>query len=158
MVDIQEINDLKLDVGLLRKDFENVDRLCFKLSETIEKMQEVNANLTKIISIHEQKHAQHLQTENELKDDVKELHSRITTVNRELYDKMNQLEAHISQKIEILRKDLLDSQKEEQKENSQIKGTLKEFDKYKWMIIGASLGFGWLVGNVNLNALAAIFK
>lgn len=152
-----DINNLKLTVGLLQRDFQNTEKLCDKLSESIEKMQEVNANLVKLISLHEQKHQIHTQTEIELKEDVKDLHSRITTVNRDLQERMDQMELHIERKIDVLREDLREKV-EEKKEDKNLIGSIKEIDKYKWMILGAATGFGWVISNVNLNTLASLFK
>ena len=36
--------------------------------------------------------------------------------------------------------------------------TLKEIDKYKWMILGAAIAIGWIIGNVNLGVLGTLFK
>ena len=80
--DEQELQDLKLDIGLLKKDVEQTDELCHKLSDSLNKLQEINVNLMQMITLHEQRHKQHEKSEKELKDDIKELHSRITTVNR----------------------------------------------------------------------------
>jgi hypothetical protein len=41
-----------------------------------------------------------------LKDDIKELHSRITTVNRELHEKIDQVERHITERLDAIRSDL----------------------------------------------------
>ena len=55
----QKIHDLEMKVGLLGKDVEQTDRLCEKLSESIEKLQEVNVNILRMITLHEQRHEQH---------------------------------------------------------------------------------------------------
>ena len=47
--DEQKLYDIEMKVGLLGKDVEQTDRLCEKLSESIEKLQEVNANLLRMI-------------------------------------------------------------------------------------------------------------
>jgi hypothetical protein len=38
------------------------------------------------------------------------------------------------------------------------KNFMAEIDRYKWMIIGAALTLGWVIGNVNLSALGNLFK
>lgn len=164
MSDLNTLQDIKLEIGLMQKDIDMTDRLCAKVSESIEKLQEVNVNLVKMISLHEQKHQLHEQVERDLKDDVKELHSRITTANREMQDKMSQLENHLSDKLDSLKDELLELMRNdlmEKKTESLEKKTstfFAEFDKYKWMVVGAALAFGWVIGNVNLSALATIFK
>ena len=139
----QKLHDIDLKVGLLGKDVEQTDRLCSKLSESIEKLQEVNVNIMRMITLHEQRHEQHEKVEKEVKDDIKDLHDRI-----------DQVERHISERIDALRNDLM----AHRKEDNVIGNTLKEIDKYKWMILGAAIAVGWIIGNVNLGVLGTLFK
>ncbi len=158
---IDDIHDLKLEMGLLKKDFQLIDRLCNSLSISVAKLEEVNTNLLKMITLHEQKHGQHEKVENEVKDEIKELHSRITTVSRELHDRMDDVERHISNRIDDLRHDLLDSKLKEKDDSpkiAKIQNSLGEMDKYKWMIVGAATAIGWIIGHVNLSALGNLFK
>ena len=137
------IHEVELKIGLLGKDVEQTDRLCEKLSESIEKLQEVNVNIMRMITLHEQRHEQHEKVEKEVKDDIKDLHDRI-----------DQVERHISERIDALRNDLM----AHRKEDNVIGNTLKEIDKYKWMILGAAIAIGWIIGNVNLGVLGTLIK
>ena len=139
----EKLHGIELKVGLLGKDVEQTDRLCSKLSESIEKLQEVNVNIMRMITLHEQRHEQHEKVEKEVKDDIKDLHDRI-----------DQVERHISERIDALRTDLM----AHRKEDNVIGNTLKEIDKYKWMILGAAIAIGWIIGNVNLGVLGTLFK
>ena len=152
----QKLHDVELKVGLLEKDVQQTDRLCEKLSESINKLQEVNANILRMITIHEHRHEHHERAESEVKDDIKELHSRITTVNREIHERIDEVERHISERIDALRSDLIQHKKEEG--GNMVGDTLKEIDKYKWMILGAAIAIGWIIGNVNLGVLGTLFK
>ena len=152
----QKLHDVEMKVGLLQKDVQQTDRLCEKLSESISKLQEVNANILRMITIHEHRHEQHERAETEVKDDIKELHSRITTVNREIHERIDEVERHISERIDALRSDLIQHKKEEG--GNVVGDTLKEIDKYKWMILGAAIAIGWIIGNVNLGVLGTLFK
>lgn len=153
--DEMELQNVKLEVGLLKKDIEQTDRLCDKLSESIEKIQEVNVNIMRMITLHEQRHEQHERAEQDLKEDIKELHSRITTVSREMNDRMDQLERHISERIDLLRSDLA---KHEKNDPNRLSNTLKEIDKYKWMIMGGAIALGWVIGHVDLDMLGKLLK
>jgi chromosome segregation ATPase len=153
--DEQELQDVKLEVGLLKKDIEQTDRLCDKLSESIEKIQEVNVNIMRMITLHEQRHEQHEKTEQEMKEDIKELHSRITTVNREIHERIDQVERHISDRIDELRSDLI---KHAKADPNRLKNTLAEIDKYKWMIVGGAIALGWVIGHVDLAMLGKLLK
>ena len=139
----QKIHDIEMSVGLLGKDIEQTDRLCTKLSESIEKLQEVNTSILRMITLHEQRHEQHEKVETELKEDIKDLHDRI-----------DQVERHISARIDALRNDLM----HHKKDDNVVGNTLKEIDKYKWMILGAAIAIGWIIGNVNLGVLGTLFK
>ena len=152
----QKLHDVEMKVGLLERDVQQTEKLCEKLSESISKLQEVNANILRMITIHEHRHEQHERAEIDLKDDIKELHSRITTVNREIHERIDEVERHISERIDALRSDLIQHKKEEG--GNMVGDTLKEIDKYKWMILGAAIAIGWIIGNVNLGVLGTLFK
>lgn len=152
----QKLHDVEMKVGLLERDVQQTDRLCEKLSESISKLQEVNANILRMITIHEHRHELHERAETEVKDDIKELHSRITTVNREIHERIDEVERHISERIDALRSDLIQHKKEEG--GNMVGDTLKEIDRYKWMILGAAIAIGWIIGNVNLGVLGTLFK
>ena len=151
----EKFHQMDVKVSLLEKDIQQTNHLCEKLSESIEKLQQVNVSLTRMITLHEQRHEQHERVESELKEDIKELHSRITTVTRELHDKIDDVEKSISQKIDGLRMEII---RHEEQDRSKIPDILKEIDKYKWMILGAAISIGWIIGNVNLGVLGTLFK
>ena len=153
--DEQKIHDVELKVGLLQKDVELTDRLCNKLSESITKIQELNVNIMQMISLHEQRHEHHEKVEADLKDDIKELHSRITTVNRELHERIDQVERHITERLDAIRSDLANHKKNDTPKVTEV---LKEMDRYKWMILGAAIAVGWILGNVNLGVLGTLIK
>jgi len=153
--DEQELNDLKLDIGLLTKDVEQTNRLCEKLSESIDKLQEVNVNILRMITLHEQRHDQHEKSENEMKEDIKELHSRITTVTRELHERIDQVEHHITSRIDDLRSDLLNHKKEDKKT---ILTELSEVERWKWIILGAVMSSGFLLGKLELSSILSFIK
>jgi len=139
----QKFHDLEIKVSLLGKDVEQTDRICEKLSESIAKIQELSVNTMQMITIHEQRHEQHEKVETNLKDDIRDLH-----------DRMDQVERHISERIDALRNDLLDHKKDD----NVVGNTLKEIDRYKWMILGAAIAIGWIIGNVNLGVFGTLFK
>jgi seryl-tRNA synthetase len=151
----KKLHEVELKVGLLQKDVELTDRLCSKLSESITKIQELNVNIMQMITLHEQRHEQHEKTESELKDDIKEIHSRITTVNREIHERIDQVERHITERLDAIRSDLANHKKQD---GNSIGEVLKEVDKYKWMILGGALVLGWILGNVDLIALGNLLK
>ena len=144
-----KINNLKLDVELLKKDVEQFDTLCDRVTESIEKIQDVNQNLVKMISLHEQRHDQHEKAEDDIEDDIKELHSRITSINREIHDRIDQVEHHITERIDALRSDLIKHKQEDR--NPFVKWA--DIDKVKWFLIGVVLAIGFLLGKIDIFSL-----
>ena len=141
----QKIHDLEMKVGLLGKDVEQTDRLCEKLSESIEKLQEVNVNILRMITLHEQRHEQHEKVESDLKEDIKDLHDRI-----------DQVERHISARIDALRNDLMKHKTDDSA--TKLPQVLAEIDKYKFAIVAVAVSVGWILGNVNLGVLGTLIK
>ena len=152
--DDQQLSDLKLKTSLLEKDILSAEKVINKLSESITKIQELNMNVMQMLTTHQQMHEHHEKAEEDLKEDYKELHSRITTVNRELHDRIDQVERHITERIDALRSDLANHKKQEQKE---LDG-LDLFDRFKYIILLAVLIVGFIGGQLNLSQIISIFK
>ena len=143
--DEEKLHEMELKIGLLGKDVEQTDRLCEKLSESIAKIQELNVNIMQMITLHEQRHEQHEKVESDLKDDIKDLHDRI-----------DQVERHISARIDALRNDLLQHKKDDA--GTRITDVIREIDKYKFAIVAVAVCLGWIVGHVDLTMLGKLLK
>lgn len=153
--DEQEVQDLKLDMGLLKKDVEWTNEICHKLSESLTKLQEVNINIMQMITLHEQRHEQHEKSEKDMKDDIKELHSRITTINRELHERIDQVEKHITDRLDDIRSDLATHKQQDKKT---IITELSEVERWKWIILGAVMSAGFILGKLELSSILSFIK
>jgi chromosome segregation ATPase len=147
MLQDQDINDVKLKVGLLTKDVEYNTLMCDKLSESIEKIQEMNMNLIKMIALHENKHEQHERVEEDLRQDYKELHSRITTINREIHDRIDQVERHITERIDALRSDLTNHKAQD---TAGLGNRIANVEQWKLMVAGGVALGAWLLANLEI--------
>ena len=153
--DEQEVQDLKLDMGLLKKDVEWTNEICHKLSESLTKLQEVNINIMQMITLHEHRHEQHEKSEKDMKDDIKELHSRITTINRELHERIDQVEKHITDRLDDIRSDLATHKQQDKKT---IITELSEVERWKWIILGAVMSAGFILGKLELSSILSFIK
>ena len=86
-----------------------------------------------------------------VKQDIKELHSRITTTDRNLSDKIELTERRIMDEIKSLRECI---DQHNQKEESDM----QKLSQWKWMIAGGVIVFAWLVSNVKLEMLGKLFQ
>jgi len=78
-----------------------------------------------------------------VKSDIKELHSRITTGNREIMDKLDE-------KID----ELAQSDKEQHEVMTKTMNSIKErvdiLEKWRFMIVGGAIVFGYMIGNMGI--------
>ena len=88
-----------------------------------------------------------------MKEDYKELHSRITTVNRELHERIDQVERHITERIDALRSDLANHKKQDKDENG-----LDFFEKWKYIIVVGVLIVGYIGGQLNSAQILNLIK
>ena len=100
MADHDEVSELKLQIGLLGRDIQQNTMLFDRLSQSIEKIQEVNHNLLRMISLHEEKHEHHERMQQGFQQDIKDLHSRITSSIRDVMDAIDKSETKVLQMIE----------------------------------------------------------
>jgi len=81
----------------------------------------------------------------DVKQDIKELHSRITTTTREITD-------HIDTKLDALGK--IDSEQHSamSKKIDQMKERIDLLETWKWMIVGGAIVVGYLIGHLDFFA------
>lgn len=150
------------EVELLKKDITLINDVFRKLDTTIEKLEELTASMTKILSLHEQKLEYHERKDQdldrlielrrtELLNDIKELHSRVTTVNRELTTQIEHTETKITSEIKALKEHIT-------QEHKQASNVVEQIQRWKWMILGGSAAVMWLISSVNFAALSKLFK
>lgn len=109
--------DNKIEIELLKKDVVTMSALLTKFDAALDKMQEIASSLSRMVSLQEQRlevqetSTKELQSVLEMRriennQEIKELHSRITTVNRELTEKIGETEKIILKEIQSLRNEL----------------------------------------------------
>ena len=79
----------------------------------------------------------------DVKQDIKELHSRVTTVTREITD-------HIDKKIDDLAKSDADQHEAMSKTINEMKDRVDILEKWRWMIVGGAIALGYLVGHIDI--------
>jgi predicted nucleic acid-binding Zn-ribbon protein len=80
-----------------------------------------------------------------VKQDIKELHSRITTGNREITD-------HIDRKIDDLAKSDEEQHTVMSKKIDGLGSRIELLERWKWMIVGGAIVLGYLMGHLDFFA------
>lgn len=127
--DKQDFTQLQLAVGIIQHDMINQTKITDKLAEAVEKIEEVNVKLAKIIALHELKH------EN-AEDDIKELEGRI--------------EAQSLIKTTTTTTMMTSTEQDAKK-------TLDQLNKWKYMIIGGALVVGWILAHLKWSVILQLF-
>jgi len=88
----------------------------------------------------------------EVKNDIKEIHSRITTGNREIVDKMDDMQTRLEHRMnaqaEVAKQQHDAIQQEIKKDLDKIDGRVSSLEQWKWYVIGGAVVVGFLLATV----------
>ena len=160
MVVVSDEIENKIEIELLKKDVTTMSALLEKFDTTIDKMQEIASSLSKMVSLQEQRlEAQEDATRDmqsilemrrlEHNSDIKELHSRITTVNRDLTEKIEETERAILSELQAIR------QKLDNDERS-LGIRLNKIEMWKYGVGVVIVVLAWIAGQTDI--LSKLFR
>ena len=124
----EEYIDMRIAVSALEKDVLSHTKVTDKLSEAVDKIQEMSANLCAMIKLHDQRHAQAEKVHEAFDNDLKEIDQRIDKV---LLDPENPW---------YLAKNPGAKQQAETTDER-----LRKLEHWMWMIVGGSMVAGALI-------------
>jgi DNA repair exonuclease SbcCD ATPase subunit len=136
---------LKVEVGVLKEKVNTITDLCEKMDRVIEKLADNNTNMVNQIYKDMEKRKE------DTVGDIKELHSRITTTDRNLSDKIELTERRIMDEIKSLRDHITEH-------NDKEDDAMKSMLQWRWMIAGGVVVLAWIIANVKLEFLASILN
>jgi len=128
-------NDLTTEVELLKREVGNMNVIHGRLDTAIEKLTEVSNCINRMLAVHEerlgqQEDSQH-RAEQAFTSDIKELHSRVTTNAKEIMAAATL--QHKEHTVAI------------QKLGDDIARRVGVLEKWRWIIIGGSIVFGFVI-------------
>jgi hypothetical protein len=132
---------LRVEVGVLKEKVSAIADLCEKMDRAIGKLTDNNMAMTNQIYNDMDKRKE------DTVNDIKELHSRITTTDRNLSDKIELTERRIMDEIKSLRDHITEHNEKED-------GDMKAMLQWRWMIAGGVIVLAWIISNVKLEFLA----
>lgn len=148
---------LETEILLLKQDISRISMFSDKLDAAIIKMGDVSNDIAKMLAVHQERLDTQETTDeelftlmeklkNEMKGDIKELHSRITTVSRDLSDDINETEQRLMQALTYgmndLKKCIVEDIKQKEQSNKNLEARVSELEKWKWIILGGSMVLG----------------
>lgn len=147
--------DIRVDIELLKKDVTTMSALLEKFDTTIDKMQEIASNLSRMVSLQEQRLENQERVTAEVQsilemrrqehnNNIKEVYNRINTVNKELTDKIEDTEKTILCELQKLRDDI-------HKKNEGLGARLGQIEMWKYGVAAIIAFVIFLVGKNAIN-------
>ena len=136
---------LKVEVGVLKEKVNTIAELCEKMDRVIEKLADNNTNMVNQI------YKDMDRRKEDTVSDIKELHSRITTTDRNLSDKIELTERRIMDEIKSLRDHITEHNEKED-------NTMQSILQWRWMLAGGVIVLAWIISNVKLEFLAKLLN
>jgi len=138
------------------------------LENQVEMLREIASDMKRMLAVHDEKLNQHErkqddifnlieQRRNEMAEDIKEIHSRITTVQRELCTEITATESRIIKGLDELKEELKTDQEYHNKKQKSLEDRITDLEKWRWIIIGAGITGGWLFSKLG-NMIDIVIK
>lgn len=139
MAELNDIQKLATDVQVLKSEVEQVASVNTKLDNAIDKLTDISGSIKSMLAVHEEKLSKQEDIDKaifnlienrrvEFDNNYKELHARINKIHNQLTDEIEMSEKRLMCEIKTL--------------NSNLDGRIGVFEKYRWIIIGASIVLG----------------
>lgn len=127
----EELNSQRTEIELLKRDVGAISKLCEKMDITIDKLQQVASDISRIVSLQEQK----MQIQDKINDEVERALEKSQVDHysdiRDLNSKINQTETKILNELQKVREDL-----------SKKIGVI---EAWKYMVMGAIALATWFI-------------
>ena len=144
----KELNKIQTDIALLKKDAKTGELIHQRLEVAVDKLSDCAISLKGMLATQEQKLSKAEQTDDDIfitlesrrkewDNDLKELHSRITTNSRELREHQVQSEQTMLNELRAMK--------------SQLSERVGVLEKWRWLIIGGSIIIGLMMSNPSGN-------
>lgn len=148
---------LKTKVAVLETEVHQMAELFTKLDTTIDRMTDISNSINQMLVVHEQKIQQntedtedlfHLTEKRRIENDeqLRELHSRITTNGKETRQEMNANVIKIMHAISEIKDVMLEREKVIRNEQSDLEKRINDLEKKNWFFMGGAAVIGFLVG------------
>ena len=143
-----DLENLKTEIALLKKDAKTGELIHQRLEVAIEKLSDIGISCKQMLSQQQTRLERAEQTDDDIfitlesrrkewDNDLKELHSRITTNSRELREHQVQSENKLLDEIRMVR--------------TQLSERVGVLEKWRWLIIGGSIIIGLMMSNPSGN-------
>ncbi len=140
------VKSLETELAIVKNEIGQIGHLFSKLEITLEKITNVSTNVSQILAVHERRlHETDLQFESvknrmeigdgRVKDDIKDLHSRVTSTSREVEEKMTREIEKVLHAIQDLKTHMLEK-------DSKLEERIETLERWRWIMVGILIAAG----------------
>lgn len=135
----------------LEVELEVLKSVVNKLDSSLEKISEVSNSIAKLLAVHDERLDSIEKTSDKKDNEIRDLHSRITTQTKEIVTKLEDVE----KRLEFKMKENSESAKvQHEKIQEDIKNELRVYDKrlrslekWRWYVLGGAAALAFLLSN-----------
>ena len=135
----------------IESEIEVLKSVVNKLDSSLEKISEVSNNIGRLLAVHNERLDQLEKVSDQRNDDIKELHSRITTQTREILEKIISLEKNMEERMRESAKASKEQheniQKEIQADVNKLDDRIEVVERWRWYLMGGAATIGYIIGN-----------
>lgn len=116
-----------------------------RLDNSIATISEVSLNISKLLAAHEERINSLEKNSDDVTLDMREVHSRITTMTKEILNKLDEFETKLEQKIKESNDGLHGHIRTLQEEVKALDARLSFIERWKWSVIGGAMAVSWII-------------
>lgn len=116
-------------MAVIEEKFTVYEKMMDKLESAIQTITEINQNISRLLSVHEEKIDSNVKTDEIIFDKIKRLEQKNTEEHQKVIDKLESFEKSIKE-------DLNKEKKENKEQINGIKGKIADITKFRWLVVG----------------------
>jgi ABC-type transporter Mla subunit MlaD len=147
---------VETQLAVIEQSLDQTDAVIKRIDHAIEKITDVTADISKILAVHDQRLGRGEkatsdifdlleQRRQEMNDDIKEIHSRITTTTRELSAEITATQKCIVEGIDDLKRELKEDQKYHNDRQKSLEQRIADLERWRYMLVGAGIVGGFIL-------------
>lgn len=144
----EELNTLKTDVEIIKRDIGAIQNFSNKIDEAIEKMAEVSNNISKMLIVHDQKLQNHDQQIDGLKVSLSERKSDNEKQFELIHKRISDMKDENHAEREKYHKEILAALKEIAASQKDLDIRITVLEKWKWYVMGGAAVIGFVLAQV----------
>lgn len=144
----EDINTLKTDVEIIKRDINAIQMFSGKIDDAIEKMVEVSNSITKMLIMHENKLQNHDQQIDGIKTSLSERKSDFEKQVELLHKRITDMKDENHAEREKYHKEILDALKEIADLNKALDSRVTTLEQWKWYVMGGAAAVGFILSQV----------